>query len=117
MVSASQQFARPAHVNTCSVAGLSLWVESDEAWIADAFARQFSGSHLQPTIRNGEPSTTIRIFDSPPPALPFGLESFEVAEGGRCFTDGSLYYIAHDNSLVSIECDARPTVKVWLGAS
>jgi hypothetical protein len=117
MVSASQQFARPAHVNTYSVAGLSLWVESDEAWIADAFDRQFSGSHLQPSPRNGEPSTTIRIFDSPPPALPLGLESFAVAEGGRCFTDGSFYYIAHDDSLVSIECDARATVKVWLGAS
>src|SRR6185295_16875613 len=114
MVSASQQFARPAHVNTYSVAGLSLWVESDEAWIADAFDRQFSGSHLQPSTRNGEPSTTIRIFDSPPPALPFGLASFAVAEGGRCFTDGCLYHIAHDDSLVSIDDSARATVNVWL---
>src|ERR1051326_7823590 len=117
MVSAPQQFARPAHVSIYSVAGLSIWVESDAAWIVDAFARQFSGSHLQPSTRNGEPSTTIRIFDSPPPALPLGLESFAVAEGGRCFTDGSLYHIAHDDSLVSIGCEARPTVKVWLGAS
>jgi len=117
MVSASQQFARPAHVNTYSVAGLSIAVESDEAWIADAFDRQFSGSHLQPSIRNREPSTTIRIFDSPPPVLPLGLESFAVAEGGRCFTDGSVYHIAHDDSLVSIDGHARATVKVWLGAS
>ncbi|HXI24947.1 MAG TPA: hypothetical protein VNG71_13875 [Pyrinomonadaceae bacterium] len=104
-------------MNTYSVAGLSIWVESDEAWIADAFDRQFSGSHLKPSTRNGAPSTTIRIFDSRPPALPFGLESFAVAEGGRCFTDGSVYHIAHNGSLVSIDCKAPATVKVWLGAS
>jgi hypothetical protein len=117
MVSASQQFARPAHVNIYSVAGLSIRVESDEAWILAAFDRQFSGSHLQPSTRPGEPSATIHIFDSPPPALPFGLESFAVAEGGRCFTDGSVYHIAHDDSLVSIDRHARAIVKVWLGAS
>ena len=117
MVSASKQFARPAHVNTYSVAGLSICVESEESWIAQAFDRQFSGSHLKPSTRNEEPSTTIRIFDSPPPALPFGLESFAVAEGGRCFTDGSRYHIVHDDSLVSVDCNARITVRVWLGAS
>jgi hypothetical protein len=117
MVSASPQFARPAHVNTYSVAGLSICVDSDEGWIASAFARQFSGSHLKPSTRNGKPSTTIHIFDSPPPALPCGLESFAVAEGGRCFTDGSCYHIVHDDSLVSVDCNARTTVNVWLGAS
>ena len=117
MVSASQQFARPAPVKIFSVAGLSICVESDEAWIAEAFDRQFSGSHLKPSTGNGEPSATIRIFDSPPPALPLGLESFEVAEGGRCFTDSSIYHIVHDDSLVSIDCHAPASVKVWLGAS
>lgn len=117
MVSASKQFARPAHVNTYSVAGLSISVDSDEAWITRAFDRQFSGSHLRPSTQNGEPSTTIRIFDSPPPPLPFGLESFAVAEGGRCFTDGSRYHIVHDDSLVSVDGDACAAVNVWLGAS
>ena len=117
MVSAFKQFARPAHANSYSVAGLSICVESDAAWIAAAFDRQFSGSHLKPSHRNGEPSTTIRVFASPPPALPFELESFAVAEGGRCFTDGSRYHIVHDGSLVSVNCDARATVNVWLGAS
>src|SRR5689334_20494743 len=117
MVSASPQLARPAHVNIYSVAGLSIGVESDEAWILTAFDRQFSGSHLQPSTRHGEPSATIHVFDSPPPALPVGLESFAVAEGGRCFTDGSVYHIAHDDSLVSIDRHTRAIVKVWLGAS
>jgi hypothetical protein len=117
VASASQEFARPAHVNFYSVAGLSICVETDHRWIGDAFDRQFSGSHLKPSTPTGESSTTIRIFDSPPPKLPLGLESFQVAEGGRCFTDGSLYHISYDDSLVSVEGNARATVNVWLGAS
>ena len=117
MVSASQQFARPAYVNAYSVAGLSISVESDRAWIAAAFDRQFSGSHLDRCTRNGEPSATIRIVDSSPPALPFDLESFAVAEDGQCFTDGFIYHIAYNDSLVSVEGNARAHVNVWLGGS
>jgi hypothetical protein len=117
MFSPSQQFSRPAYVNCYSVAGLSVWVESDERWLTDAFDLQFSGSHLNRVPQNGEPAATIRVSDLPRPELSDGLENFEVAQDGRCFTDGAEYHIVYDDSLVSIYHDAPVRVDVWLGTS
>lgn len=117
MVSGAQHLIRPAYVNSYSVAGLSIDIESDEAWVQDAFDRQFSGSHFLPAATSERRSARIRVFDSAAPLLPAGLERFEVAHRGHCSTDGSSYHITYDDSLVSFDDSVPAEVQVWAGAS
>ena len=116
MVSPSETYTRPALVSFYTVAGRSICVEAEGAWAAELFERHFSGWHFRRSAASPEPSATIQVFDAPPPRLPLGLESFEVASGGRCYTDGLTYHLACDGSLVSVGCGAASTVRVWAGA-
>src|SRR5205085_8653782 len=52
---------------------------------------------------------------SSPPPLPPGLESFDLASGGRCYTDGLTYRLAYDGSLVSVGGGAAASVEVFVG--
>jgi hypothetical protein len=116
MVSPSEIYARPALVSFYTVAGRSICVEAEGAWASDLFDRHFSGWHFRRSAAAPGPSATIQVFDAPPPRLPPGLESFEVASGGRCYTDGLTYHLAYDGTLVSVGWGAASTVKVWAGA-
>ena len=116
MVSPSETYARPALVSFYTVAGRSICVEAEEAWASELFDRHFSGWHFRRCGATPEPSATIQVYDAPPPRLPAGLESFGLASGGRCYTDGLAYHLACDGSLVSVGCGAANTVRVWAGA-
>lgn len=115
MVSPSETRSRPALACSYTVAGRSICVEASEAWAAELFARHFSGWHFKPAAAAASPSATIRVFDSQPPPLPFGLESFGLASGGLCHTDGLTYHLAHDGSLVSVGSGATSAVEVFVG--
>jgi len=115
MVSTLETSARPATVSFYAVAGRSICVEADEAWAAKLFDLHFSGWHFKRSEANANPSASIRVFDTPPPELPRGLESFELTPGGRCHTDGLTYHLAYDDSLVSVGCGAASSIKVWIG--
>jgi hypothetical protein len=114
-VGASVCSGRPAAANTYAIAGRSICVEADETWAAELFDRHFSAWHFKRTSHAPAPSATIQVFDSPPPALPPGLESFELAHGGRCHTDGLTYHLAYDGSLVNVGVGAANAVEVFVG--
>lgn len=115
MVSLTETYSRPALRVFYAVAGRTFCVEARETWVAELFERHFSGWHFQRSGATEKPSATIRVFDAGPPHAPSGLESFELASGGRCHTDGLTYHLAYDDSLVSIGCGAANEVEVWLG--
>ncbi|HEX3560255.1 MAG TPA: hypothetical protein VHU19_13700 [Pyrinomonadaceae bacterium] len=115
MVSTLETCARPALVSSYAVAGRSICVEAEEVWAAALFDRHFSGWHFRRSDATPFPSTSIKVFKIPPPALPHGLESFELPSGGRCHTEGLAYHLAYEDALVSVGGDSASAVKVWIG--
>jgi hypothetical protein len=116
MVSSLETFARPATVSFYTVAGRSICVEADGVWAAELFDLHFSGWHFERSGATPKPSASVRVFNTPPPRLPRGLESFELSSGGRCHTDGLAYHLAYGDSLVSVGCGAATSIKVWVGS-
>ncbi len=108
---------RPAHESFYTVAGRSLCVSAAEEWAARLFARHFSGWHFSPaeTTDGREPDARINVRASlePRPAIPAAFGSFEVAEGGRCHTDGLTYIFEVYGSLVRVS-GVEPLVEVWV---
>lgn len=115
MVSPTETYARPALKAFYAVAGRTFCVETREHRAAELFERYFSGWHFRRSGATAKPSATIRVFDASPPPVPPGLDSFDLAPGGRCHTDGLTYHLAYGNSLVRVGCDAANEVEVWLG--
>src|SRR5437764_12684429 len=102
MLSPSETHARPALAYSYAVAGRRVCVEVDETWAAELFDRHFSAWHFQRARDAAAPSATIRVFDSSPPPLPFGLESFELTSAGRCHPDGVKYDLAYGGALAVV---------------
>ncbi|HEX6047336.1 MAG TPA: hypothetical protein VFZ22_22795, partial [Pyrinomonadaceae bacterium] len=62
-----------------------------------------------------EPDIEIEFFcDEPGRDIPPGLDRFEVAEGGRCYTAEDAYYLEFDNSLMRLRQGAPVRVEVWI---
>lgn len=116
MVSPTETYARPALKSFYTVAGRTFCVEARESWAAELFRRHFSGWHFQRSGAGADASATIRVFDAAPPPLPAGLDSFEVASGGRCYTDGLTYHLEYDGSRVSVGGADGAQVEVFVGA-
>lgn len=116
MVSQSETYARPTLQSFYAVAGRFICVETSAAWASELFERHFSGWHFKRSGATRAPSASIRVYEDAPPSLPPGLDSFELAGGGRCHTDGHTYHLAYQDSLVSVGRAAPNVVEVWLGA-
>jgi hypothetical protein len=108
---------RPAHESFYTVAGRSLCVSAPEEWAARLFARHFSGWHFSRAEttdgRRPDATITVRASREPQPAIPAAFDSFEVAEGGLCHTDGRTYFFEVYGSLVRVS-DREPFVEVWI---
>lgn len=95
---------RPAYEAFYSVAGRLLFVESRDLRLRNLLELLFSGWQLTP-VTSPDRSPDIRInftYGESPFELPRQLNQFEIAEGGRCYTDGGDFYLALRDSLVHL---------------
>ena len=111
-----QVFDRPAPRSFYKVAGRFLFVQNPDSRLARLIDSLFAGWQLTPVASlEREPEIEIEFFcDEPGPDIPPGLDQFEVAEGGRCYTAEDAYYLEFDNSLMRLRQGAPVRVDVWI---
>jgi ABC-type multidrug transport system fused ATPase/permease subunit len=100
-----QVLDRPASQSFYAVAGRFLFIQSSDLELATRIERLFAGWQLTP-LSSLERNPDIRISFTTGnrlPEVPVGLDHFEVAEGGRCYTAGDEYYLRFENSLLRLE--------------
>lgn len=95
---------RPAHLAFYSVAGRLLFVETLDPQLRSLIEVLFSGWQLTPvSFLNRSPDIRISFSCGETPLeLPRHLNQFEIAERGRCYTDGADFYLALRNSVVHV---------------
>lgn len=90
-----QVFDRPASRAFYSIAGRLLFTECSNDELRKLIVDLFAGWQLTP-VAFPDRSPDIRISFScgeMPQRIPRSLEEFEIAEGGKCYTDGSGLYL------------------------
>ncbi|HYE14963.1 MAG TPA: hypothetical protein VD968_11025 [Pyrinomonadaceae bacterium] len=111
--------ARPALASCYTVAGRFICVGAeDETW-ARLFGGFFAGWHVSPARLGpgAAPDAYILAREGDAPRAPSaGFETFDVASGGRCHTDGETYFFEAGGSVVRVAAGAAPAlVEVWVG--
>jgi hypothetical protein len=107
---------RPASQSFYAVAGRLLFFESSDLRLGNLIERLFAGWQLTPLSHTDQsPDIRINFFSGEkPPKVPENLNQFEIAEGGKCFTDGADYYLAIGSALLQLQNGTPITVSVWL---
>jgi len=107
---------RPASQRFYAVAGRLLFVESSDFRLGKLIERLFAGWQLTPvSFSDQSPDIRISFFSGEkPPTIPQNLNQFEIAEGGKCYTDGADYYLALGNALLQLQNGDPITVSIWL---
>jgi hypothetical protein len=112
-----QLLARPAMNVLYTIAGRRILIEAEDDWSAGTVSNLFKGWFLSPLATNGGvlPDATIRIRVSGlPPQIPNGLYKFSVPERGICHTDGQIFHLDFNGSLIVIGPGTSRNVDVWL---
>ncbi len=109
-------FDRPASRSFYTVAGRFLFFEAVDLRLAQLVQQLFAGWQLTPVpAPQRDAEIEIRFFaDEPGPEIPPNLNQFDVAEGGRCYTEAGGYYLQFSNSLMRLHHDVPARVDVWL---
>lgn len=96
---------RPASPSFYAVAGRLLFIESLDLRLATLVEQLFAGWQLAPVSFPGrQADVEIKLFcGEGPPEIPPGLNQFEIAEGGRCYTGDGAYYVEFSNSVIRLE--------------
>jgi hypothetical protein len=111
---------RPAFAYHYAVAGRFICVESGDEQASDLFRCYFAGWHVARLAdeRGIRPDATISVHaHEKAPPVPRGLESFEVAAGGVCHTDGQTYFFESHDSAIHVGAQDPSRVEVWIGKS
>ena len=97
-------FDRPASRSFYTVAGRFLFVETVDLRLAPLVQQLFAGWQLSPVSPpQREAEIEIRFFgEQCGLEIPSHLDQFEVADGGRCYTFASGYYLQFGNSLMRL---------------
>ncbi len=105
---------RPASRAFYSVAGRLLFVESNDRELRNLIVRLFSGWQLAPVpAPHRSPDIRIRFScGGTPQEIPRDLNHFEIAEGGKCYTDGADFHLVLGNALVHLQHGSPVTVDV-----
>lgn len=108
-------FDRPASRSSYTVAGRFLFIEAVDLRLAQLVQQLFAGWQLTPiSPPPREAEIEIKFFgDDPGPTIPSHLDQFDIAEGGRCYTEANAYYLQFDNSLMRLRHDVPVRVDVW----
>jgi hypothetical protein len=117
------ELERPAFADFYALAGRFICVEAREGSAAASFRRHFLDWHVEPlpSATSDDINATrhdARIVvreDEEPPSAPDSFDSFEVAGGGLCRTDGLTYFFEADGSTVRVGPDSPALVEVWVG--
>src|SRR4029078_4147367 len=100
-----QVFDRPVSKSFYSVAGRFLFVESSDPELRNLIVELFAGWPLNP-VPEPHPPPDIRISffcGETPPEIPADLNHFDVAEGGKCYTDGADFYLFLGKALIHLQ--------------
>jgi hypothetical protein len=111
-----QVLDRPASQNFYAVAGRLLFVQYSDLRLATRIEQLFSGWQLTP-VPNPDPHPDIKISFSISDDLPGvpgdlngGLNKFEVADGGRCYTFADGFFLVFENSFLCLEAKDASTL-------
>jgi len=109
-----QVFDRPASQAFYSVAGRLLFTECDNPELRKLIADLFTGWQLTPlSLPDRSPDIQIKFSCG---EVPFGslrdLDQFEIAEGGKCYTDASGLYLELGGAVVQLVNGRSVTVNV-----
>ena len=108
-------FDRPASRAFYSVAGRLLFIQSFNLELCNLLEQLFAGWQLS-LVSSPQRSPDIRISfhcAQSLPDIPSHLNHFEIAEAGRCYTDGADFYLALGNAVVHLKSGSPVTVSVW----
>ena len=111
---AIQVFDRPASQAFYSVAGRLLFIESLNLELRSLIVDLFAGWQLTPvSFPDRSPDIQISFScEALPQRIPRNLESFEIAEGGKCYTGASELYLELGGPVVHLENGGVVSVKV-----
>ena len=111
-----QVFDRPASQAFYSVAGRFLFVESSDPELRNVVVELFAGWQLTPVpVPHRSPDIRINFKRCETPhEIRRDLDHFEVADGGKCYTDGDDFYLVLGNALVHLQNGSPVTVDVSL---
>ncbi len=103
-------------ISHCHIAGRLLSVHAHGEWTAQWVSGFLNGFHLVQTSAplEDKSAVTLAIRRATPPLVPSGLQSFAVNHGD-CYTDGTQYFLAVDESLVRSAEPSERLVEVWFG--
>lgn len=109
-----QVFDRPASQAFYSVAGRLLFTECFNDELRTLIVDLFAGWQLTPVPLPDRPPDIQISFScgETPQRITRNLEQFEVAEGGKCYTDGSRLYLELGGPVVHLERGSSVSVKV-----
>lgn len=107
---------RPAFQSFYLIAGRLLFIESLNLNLRNLIELLFAGWQLTPaSLPGSSPDIRINFFcGEQSPRIPPGLNQFEIAGGGQCYTEGSELYLAIRDSLVHLRETKPVAVDVWL---
>lgn len=108
-------FDRPASQSFYTVAGRFLFIEAVDGRLAALVQQLFAGWQLTPiSPPPREAEIEIKFFSNEPgPDVPRGLDQFDIAEGGHCYTQLNGYYLQFPNSLLRLQQQVPVRVDVW----
>ena len=107
-------FDRPASQAFYSVAGRLLFIESSSLELRNLIVDLFAGWQLTPVSLPDKPPD-IRISfscEALTQRIPRHLDQFEIADGGKCYTDGTGLYLELGGPVVHLEDGSTVSVKV-----
>src|SRR6185369_11883849 len=109
-----QVFDRPASQAFYSVAGRLLFIESSSLELRNPIVDLFAGWQLTP-VSLPDRSPDIRISfscEALTQRIPRDLDQFDIADGGKCYTDGHRLYLELGGPVVHLEGGSTVSVKV-----
>src|SRR5215203_2971334 len=107
---------RPASRGFYAVAGRLLFIESNDLRLGNLIERLFAGWQLTPVSFPGRsPDIRIEFFcGNTPIEIPQGLNQFDIAEGGKCYTGSAGFYLTLGSSLIHLQHGDPIHVRVWM---
>ena len=98
-------FDRPASQAFYSVAGRLLFIESFNPELRNLIVDLFAGWQLTPVALPDRPAEIQINFacGEAPLSIPRDLEQFEIADGGKCYTGGTVLYLELGGAVVHLE--------------
>ena len=107
---------RPAFQAFFSVAGRLLFIESLDHDLSHNVKLLFAGWQLTLlSVPDKAPDIHIRFFcGRQQPRVPAGLDQFDIADGGQCYTNGNELYLTLRDALLHLRETTTVAVDVWL---